>query len=138
MLLNCFLMCLYQFILLSIELKCFHFPTSLPCLLFFGILIDISWYIYFAILRELVIDREAWHAAVHGVTKSWTRLSDWTDSDGYNFNYIPPSLERLKIFFCVYCLFWFPLLWIVYLLFQAELLDLFLVPFTKEKEVTLV
>ena len=27
-------------------------------------------------LRELVKDREAWHAAVHRVTKSWTRLSD--------------------------------------------------------------
>ena len=27
-------------------------------------------------LRELVIDRGAWHAAVHRVTKSWTRLSD--------------------------------------------------------------
>ena len=30
-------------------------------------------------LRECVMDREAWHAAVHGVTKSWTRLSDWTE-----------------------------------------------------------
>ena len=27
-------------------------------------------------LRELVMDREAWHAAIHGVTKRWTQLSD--------------------------------------------------------------
>ena len=30
-------------------------------------------------LRELVMDREAWHAAIHVVTKNWTWLSDWTD-----------------------------------------------------------
>ena len=27
-------------------------------------------------LRDMVKDREVWHAAVHGITKSWTRLSD--------------------------------------------------------------
>ena len=30
-------------------------------------------------LQELVIDREAWHAAIHGVGKSRTQLSDWTE-----------------------------------------------------------
>ena len=30
-------------------------------------------------LQELVMDREAWSAAIHGIVKSRTRLSDWTE-----------------------------------------------------------
>ena len=33
-------------------------------------------------LQRLVMDREAWHATVHGVTKSWTQLSDFTSLSG--------------------------------------------------------
>ena len=35
-------------------------------------------------LQELVMDREAWHAAVHGFTKSWTQLNNWTHWAGSN------------------------------------------------------
>ena len=37
-------------------------------------------------LQELVTDREAWHAAIHGVTKSQTQLSNWTELWELNVN----------------------------------------------------
>ena len=45
-------------------------------------------------LRELVMDREAWCAAVHGIAKSQTRLSDWTDFPRKSF----PHLAKMCMF----------------------------------------
>ena len=39
-------------------------------------------------LRELVMDREAWRAVVHGVAKSWTQLSDWTELNWTEYSII--------------------------------------------------
>ena len=40
-------------------------------------------------LQKLVMDRQAWRAAVHGVTKSWTRLSDWTELNCESNSFFP-------------------------------------------------
>ena len=48
-------------------------------------------------LQKLVMDREAWHSAVHGVTKSWTWLSDWTDWLSKSPHLAVPTVE---ILFC--------------------------------------
>ena len=53
-------------------------------------------------LRELVMDRESWRAAIQGVTKSWTRLSDWTElnwtetNEGRELAHLPEA--RIKLY----------------------------------------
>ena len=48
-------------------------------------------------LRELVMDREPWRAVVHGVAKSWTRLSNWTEQPLFPF---PFDNHRFVFYVC--------------------------------------
>ena len=49
-------------------------------------------------LREFVMDREAWHAAIYGVAKSWTWLSDWSDLILVYFNSVIPKMLMHLLF----------------------------------------
>ena len=52
-------------------------------------------------LRELVMDREAWHAGIHGITKSRTQLSDWTELNWMQQQWVSEqwkSLSHVQLF----------------------------------------
>ena len=68
-------------------------------------------------LRELVMDREAWRTAVHGVAKSRTRLSDWSDLSSMTFimfRYVPSMPTFWRVFIINGC-------WIVSKAFSASI-----------------
>ena len=65
-----------------------------------------SVYMSLSELRELAMEREAWHAAIHGVTKSWTWLTDWTELNWFLNDFFGATLapKRQKTRFNKYLL----------------------------------
>ena len=56
-------------------------------------------------LQELVMGREAWHAVIHGVTKSWTQLSNWTELNWWFLSPISNTYQNThgcKWYHCIY------------------------------------
>ena len=49
-------------------------------------------------LQEMVIDREAWRAVIHGVAKSWIQLSNWTELNWYMKYILEPLYTNLDFY----------------------------------------
>ena len=80
-------------------------------------------------LWELVIDWEACHAAVHGVAKSWTWLSDWTEPKAW---IIVKDLKILKIFPQNVCIYIYIYICSIYYFYTLSLIILLIISLTRK------
>ena len=90
---------------------------------------DMSLSMSIVLLWETEKDREAWRAAVHGVTKSWTWLSNWTTTIVRNVEHV--SIVFFFFFLTIACLLWrdiyldLPTNFLLFFSFDIEPNDLF-------------